>query len=82
MVYSEMKPMEAAVAGYDADSLFRNVSLLKKSSVIFNFACINFLPLIFGYEFVWYTVTVSECICMAIAMVLCRISEKNGIVYR
>lgn len=34
MVYSEMKPKEAAVAGYDADSLFRNVSLLKKSSVI------------------------------------------------
>lgn len=51
-------------------------------SIVFNFACINFLPLIFGYEFVWYTVTVSECICMAIAMVLCRISEKNGIVYR
>ena len=34
MVYSEMKPKETAVAGYDADSLFRNVSLLKKSSVI------------------------------------------------
>ena len=34
MVYSEMKPKEAAVAGYNADSLFRNVSLLKKSSVI------------------------------------------------
>lgn len=34
MVYSEIKPKETAVAGYDADSLFRNVSLLKKSSVI------------------------------------------------
>lgn len=34
MVYSEMKQKEAEVAGYDADSLFRNVSLLKKSSVI------------------------------------------------
>lgn len=34
MVYSEMKPKETAVAGYDADLLFRNVSLLKKSSVI------------------------------------------------
>ena len=34
MVYSEMKPKEAAVAGYDADSLFRNISLLKKSSII------------------------------------------------
>ena len=51
-------------------------------SIVFNFACINFLPLIFGYEFVWYTVTVSECICMMIAMVLRRISERNGIIYR
>lgn len=51
-------------------------------SIVFNFACINFLPLIFGYEFVWYTVTVSECICMVIAMVLRKISEKNGIIYR
>lgn len=34
MVYSEMKQKEAEVAGYDADSLFRNISLLKESSVI------------------------------------------------
>ena len=51
-------------------------------SIVFNFACINFLPLVFGYDFVWYTVTVSECICMVIAMVLRKLSEKNGIVYR
>lgn len=50
--------------------------------IVFSFACINFLPLVFGYDFVWYTVTVSEFICMIIAMVLRRISEKNGIVYR
>lgn len=51
-------------------------------SIVFSFACINFLPLVFGYDFVWYTVTVSEFICMIIAMVLRRVSEKNGIVYR
>ena len=34
MVDSEIKQREAEVAGYNADSLFRNVSLLKKSSVI------------------------------------------------
>ena len=34
MVDSEMKQKEAEVAGYNADSLLRNVSLLKKSSVI------------------------------------------------
>lgn len=51
-------------------------------SIVFDFLCINFLPLIFGYEFVWYTVTVSEGICLVIAVVLRRISEKNGIIYR
>lgn len=51
-------------------------------SLVFNSVCINFLPLILGYEFVWYTVTVSEGICMVIAMALRKISEKNGIIYR
>ena len=51
-------------------------------SIVFDFLCINFLPLILGYEFVWYTVTVSESICLVIAVVLRRISEKNGIIYR
>ncbi len=51
-------------------------------SIVFNFVCINFLPLIFGYEFVWYTVTVSECVCMVIAMILRKLSERNGIIYR
>ncbi len=51
-------------------------------SVIFNFLCINFLPLIFGYDFVWYTVTVAEGICMVIALALQRASERNGIVYK
>lgn len=51
-------------------------------SIVFSSVCINLLPLIFGYDFVWYTVTVSEGICAVIAVLLCRISEKNGIVYR
>lgn len=51
-------------------------------SILFNFSCINFLPLILGYDFVWYTVTVAEGICMIIAMALCRISERKGIVYK
>lgn len=51
-------------------------------SIVFNFVCINFLPLIFGYEFVWYTVTVSECICTVIAVVLQKISERSGIIYK
>ena len=29
-------------------------------SIVFNFTCINFLPLIFGYEFVWYTISAAD----------------------
>ena len=51
-------------------------------SVIFNFLCINFLPLLFGYDFVWYAITVAEGICFFIAVILCRISERNGVIFR
>lgn len=51
-------------------------------SIVFNFICINFLPLVFGKSFVWYTVAVAEGICLIIAILLWKISEKKGIVYR
>ena len=51
-------------------------------SLVFNALCISLLPLLLGYDFVWYTVAVAEAVCMGIALTLCRISEKNGIVYR
>lgn len=51
-------------------------------SIVFNFLCINFLPLIFGESFVWYTVAVAEGFCFCIAILLWRISERNGIVYK
>ena len=51
-------------------------------SLIFNFSCINFLPLIFGADFVWYTVAIAEFCCLIIAVVLWRVSERKGIVYK
>lgn len=51
-------------------------------SIVFNFLCINFLPVIFGAEFVWYTVAVAEGICLCIALTLWKQSEKNGIIYK
>lgn len=51
-------------------------------SIVFNFLCISFLPLIFGEQFVWYTVTVAEFICLVIAVTLWRVSERKGIVYK
>lgn len=51
-------------------------------SLVFNFLCITFLPKIFGSEFVWYTVAVAEGICLIIAIILWRVSERNGIVYK
>ena len=51
-------------------------------SLVFNSICINVLPLLFGYDFVWFTVAVAEGICLMIAVTLKRISERNGIIYR
>ncbi len=51
-------------------------------SLVLNFLCISFLPLIFGENFVWYTVAVAEFICLIIAVVLWRFSERNGIEYK
>lgn len=51
-------------------------------SLVFNSVCINVLPRLFGYDFVWFTVAVAEGICLAIAMTLKNISERNGIIYR
>ena len=51
-------------------------------SLIFNFLCINFLPLIFSADFVWYTVAIAELCCFVIAVVLWRVSERKGIVYK
>ncbi len=51
-------------------------------SIVFNFLCINFLPLIFGADFVWYTIDVAEAICLVIALALWRASERKGIIYK
>ena len=50
-------------------------------SLVFNYICINFLPHIFGYDFVWYTVAIAEGICTIIALALRKASERNGIIY-
>lgn len=50
--------------------------------VIFNVLCIMTLPLIFGYDFVWYSMAVAEAVCLIIAVLLRKVSEKNGIIYR
>lgn len=48
-------------------------------SLVFNSVCINVLPRLFGYDFVWFTVAVAEGICLAIAMTLKNISEKTAL---
>ena len=51
-------------------------------SLVFNFLCINLLPLFLGTGFIWYTVAVAEGMCLLIGLVLWKKSEKNGIVYK
>ena len=50
--------------------------------LVFNVLCINTLPLILGYDFVWYSMAVAEILCLIIAVALQRVSEKNGIIYK
>lgn len=51
-------------------------------SIIFNFLCITLLPKMFGNELVWYTIGVSEFICLIIAVLLWKVSERKGVIYR
>ncbi len=58
------------------------VTLNISRSLLFNFLCISFLPMILGEGFVWYTVAVAEFICLVIAVILWKVSERNGVVYK
>ena len=51
-------------------------------SFVFNLAVIILLPEIFGAEAVWYTFGVYEAMVLAVAVILLRRSEKNGVVFR
>lgn len=50
--------------------------------LVFNVLCINLLPRLLGYDFVWYSMAVAEGICLLIGIALQRASERRGIVYR
>ncbi len=58
------------------------LSLNACRSLVFNFLCINFLPLIFGSQFIWYTVAASEAVSICIGIFLWKRSERNGIEYK
>lgn len=51
-------------------------------SILFNYLCITFLPTIIGDFFVWYSIGVAEFICLLIAIILWKFSERNGIIYK
>lgn len=55
------------------------ISLLR--SFIVNTVVILALPAVFGSGAVWYAFAVYEAIVLAVAVVLLRRSEKNGIVF-
>ena len=78
----------AAISAVLASYLFSTkrtkyaISLNVCRSILFNSVCILFLPLLLGDSFVWYTLAVAEAICLLIAVVLWKYSERKGIVYR
>lgn len=51
-------------------------------SILFNYLCITFLPTVIGDFFVWYSIGVAEFICLLIAIILWKFSERNGIIYK
>lgn len=50
--------------------------------LLLNFLCINFLPLILGDYFVWYSLAVAEAISLALGVALWKFSERKGIIYK
>ncbi len=76
--------MSVVIASYLFSTKRTNyaVTLNVCRSILFNFVCITFLPRLFGDSFVWYSIGVAEFFCLVIALVLWRVSERNGIIYK
>ena len=51
-------------------------------SLVLNSLVITVLPKIFGNAVVWHTFGIYEVLVLIIALVLKRVSEKRGIIYR
>lgn len=50
-------------------------------SLILNTAIILGLPALLGGSIVWFTFGISECVVLILAVILLKVSERNGIVY-
>ncbi len=51
-------------------------------SFVFDIAVIILLPEIFGAEIIWHTFGIFEAMVLAVAIVLLKSSEKNGVVFK
>ena len=51
-------------------------------SFVFSILIILGLPAIFGSGVIWFTYGISECLVLAVAFILTKHSERNGIVYQ
>lgn len=51
-------------------------------SVVFNSAVIILVPMIFGSAIVWHTFGIYEALVLVLGIVLKKVSEKKGVVYR
>ena len=51
-------------------------------SLVMNSLIITFLPKIFGGAIVWHTFGIYEVIVLIIAVVLKKVSERKGVVYK
>ena len=51
-------------------------------SLVLNTAIILGLPALFGGGIIWFTFGISECVVLVLAVILLKVSERNGIVYK
>ena len=50
--------------------------------VIFNTLIIRGLSALVGESIIWYTYGIAECAVLVLAVILLKVSERNGIVFK
>ena len=51
-------------------------------ALVFNTLIIRGLPALVGESIIWYTYGIAECAVLVLAVILLKVSERNGIVFK
>lgn len=67
---------------YSTKRSYQAIIMNTLRSFVFSLAVILLLPAVFGAEIIWHTFGIYEALVLAVALVLLKSSEKNGIVFK